>query len=88
MGLPFLIYMIAQIALITNWKEIQKIEDLMGLEPPKEIYEYKTFGFNIDDVNMFHLDNDNLIVLFFSDRTYSIKYEESIYQKLMCKFNE
>lgn len=77
--------MIAQIELIKNWKEIDKAQ-AMNISSPEEEHEYKTFGFQLDDVGKFHLEDDNKIVLIFSDRTFVIKYEESIYQELLNKF--
>jgi hypothetical protein len=79
--------MIAQIAIISNWKEIDYATDRIGVDPPAEVYHYEPFGFHLDDVKMFHKDEQaNQIVLFFDAGKYYIKFEEKIYQELTNKF--
>jgi hypothetical protein len=77
--------MIAEIALIKNWKERNRADD-MNMDLPDEVFEYMPFGFSLDDVKMFHLDKDNQIALFFSGDKYWIKYNKSIYDQLMKRF--
>lgn len=78
--------MIGQIALVKNWREIKRIEDTLGIDPPDEVFEFMPFGFHLDDVKMFHLDSNNQIVLFFEGERYSIVYDQIIYNELERKF--
>jgi hypothetical protein len=79
--------MIAQIALISNWKEIDYASTKICVDPPEEVYEYHPFGFHLDDVKMFHRDlPTNQIVLFFEGNSKAIKYNDEIYQTLITRF--
>ncbi len=77
--------MIGEIALIKNWKERNKAED-MNIDMPDEVFEYMPFGFSLDDVKMFHLDKNDQIALFFSGDKYWIKYNKDIHDQLMKRF--
>jgi hypothetical protein len=77
--------MIAEIALVKNWKDINKAED-MNMDSPDAEWEFMPFGFNLDDVKMFHLDKDNQIALFFSGEKYFIRYDKEIHNQLMKRF--
>jgi hypothetical protein len=79
--------MIAQIAMIENWEEIDQLS-VMGLPTAeKEIYYYEPFGFKIEDVLMFHVDEKKKhIALIFDAKTYYVKHEEGIYLSLVKKF--
>lgn len=80
--------MIAEIKVQANWEELEEA-DRLGLPKPEVKYIYTQFGFNLNDVELYYItDNDTKdITLIIKGAPYVIKYDLSILNKLKVKFS-
>jgi hypothetical protein len=79
--------MIAKALFTKNFDEIREAERL-DLPVPDPVHTFDTFGFYLKDVKRFHKTTEGNINIIFENDSWSIKYTDELWSRLLKMFEE